>query len=132
MLRASCLCGGVRYEIRGALSGALNCHCSICRKAQGTAFRSRAAARSADLVWIAGEGLVRYYQSSPGTHRGFCSVCGSPVLSRFEADPSAFGIPLGVLDDDPLVRPKLHVHVASKAPWFTITDDLPRHDESPA
>ena len=41
MLRGSCLCGGVRYEITGPLSGALNCHCSMCRKAQGAAFRSR-------------------------------------------------------------------------------------------
>jgi len=40
MLRGSCLCGGVRYEIAGPLSGALNCHCSMCRKAHGAAFRT--------------------------------------------------------------------------------------------
>jgi len=132
MLKASCLCGGVRYEIRGALRGALNCHCSTCRKAQGAAFRSRAAARSAELVWICGEQLVSFYQSSPGNHRGFCRICGSPILSRFDADPSIFGIPLGILDDDPQIRPKRHIHVASKAPWFTIADDLPQHPEGPS
>lgn len=42
MLRGSCLCGGVRYEISGPLSYPLNCHCSMCRKAHGAAFRSRA------------------------------------------------------------------------------------------
>jgi hypothetical protein len=131
MMRASCLCGGVKYEIRGALRGALNCHCSMCRKAQGAAFRSRAAARSADLVWVAGETLVTYYESSPGNHRGFCRVCGSPVLSRFDADPSVYGLPLGIFDDDPQVRPELHVHVASKAPWHIITDDLPQHERVP-
>ena len=26
MLRGSCLCGGVKYEINGRLSGAMNCH----------------------------------------------------------------------------------------------------------
>jgi hypothetical protein len=35
-------------------------------------------------------------------------------------------LPLGALDDDPGIRPKVHMHVASKAPWFTITDDLPQ------
>jgi hypothetical protein len=131
MLRAGCLCGGVRYEIRGALRGALNCHCSMCRKAQGAAFRSRAGVSAADLVWVAGEALVTFYESSPGNHRGFCRVCGSPILSRFDANPSVYGIPLGILDDDPHVRPELHVHVASKAPWFTITDDLPQHAHVP-
>jgi hypothetical protein len=27
MLRGSCLCGGIRYEISGELYDALNCHC---------------------------------------------------------------------------------------------------------
>jgi hypothetical protein len=40
-------------------------------------------------------------------------------------------LPLGALDDDPGIKPKLHVHVASKAPWFTITDDLPQLPEGP-
>jgi hypothetical protein len=40
-------------------------------------------------------------------------------------------LPLGLLNDDPGIRPQLHVHVASKAPWFTITDDLPQFAELP-
>jgi hypothetical protein len=131
MLHGSCLCGGVRYEINGNLSAAINCHCSMCRKAQGAAFRSRAKVRAADFRFVSGEELLTFFASSPGTHRGFCRVCGSPILTKFDADPSAFGLPLGPLDDDPGVRPQAHVHVASKAPWFTITDDLPQFAELP-
>jgi hypothetical protein len=130
-LRGSCLCGGVRYEITGALTGALNCHCSMCRKAHGAAFRSRARVRAADFSWVQGEDLVTYYESSPGTHRGFCRVCGTPLLSRFDQDPTQYGLPLGALDDDPGVKPGLHVFVASKAPWFEITDQLPQCDSLP-
>jgi hypothetical protein len=97
----------------------------MCRKAQGAAFRSRASANPAEFEWLQGEGLVTFYESSAGNHRGFCSVCGSPIVTRFD-DGSYHGVPLGALDDDPGVRPELHVHVASKAPWFTITDDLPQ------
>jgi hypothetical protein len=131
VLHGSCLCGGVRYEISGALTTPLYCHCSMCRKAHGTAFRSRAGVRAADFKWVQGEELVRYYESSPGTHRGFCSVCGSPLLSRFDNRPEVFGLPLGALDDDPGVKPQYHVHVASKAPWFDITDSLPQYPELP-
>lgn len=84
MLRGSCLCGAVRYEISGPLSGALNCHCTMCRKAHGAAFRSRARVKATDFRWICGEELVAYYASSPGNHRGFCGVCGAPLLSRFD------------------------------------------------
>jgi hypothetical protein len=103
----------------------------MCRKAQGAAFRSRARVQAADFRWISGEHLVTFFESSPGNHRGFCRVCGSPVLTKFDFDASVFSLPLGVLDDDPGIRPQFHVHVANKAPWFTITDDLPQFAELP-
>ena len=46
-------------------------------------------------------------------------------------DPSNYGLPLGALDDDPGVKPKFHVFVANKAPWFDITDELPQFPELP-
>jgi len=131
MLRGSCLCGGVRYEISGPLSYPLNCHCSMCRKAHGAAFRSRARVKADDFRWTQGAELVTYYESSPGNHRGFCRVCGSPLLSRFDHDPKFYGLPLGALDDDPGIKPGFHVFVAYKAPWYDITDELPQFAELP-
>jgi hypothetical protein len=130
MIHGSCLCGGVRYRINGALSQARHCHCSMCRKGQGSAFRSRASAQISEFEWLQGESLVTFYESSAGNYRSFCRVCGSPIVTRF-GDASYYGVALGVLDDDPGVRPELHVHVASKAPWFTITDDLPQSAGGP-
>jgi hypothetical protein len=130
MIRGSCLCGGVKYRINGALSQARHCHCSMCQKAQGGAVRSRASANVTEFEWLQGESLVTFYESSPGNHRGFCRVCGSPIVTRF-GGASYCGVPLGALDDDPGVRPELHVHVASKASWFTITDDLPQFAAGP-
>lgn len=131
MLRGSCLCGGIRYQINGRLSGAMNCHCSMCRKAQGSAFRSRAAVKSVEFEFVQGEELITFYESSPGNHRGFCRVCGSPILSKFDDHPNYYGLPLGALDDDPGIRPRFHVHVASKARWYVITDDLPQLPGAP-
>jgi hypothetical protein len=129
MIRGSCLCGGIRFRITGKLYGALYCNCSMCRKASGSAFRARAAVKAADFEFVQGAEFVTFYQSSPATHRGFCRVCGSPIMSKFDAPPEYYGLPLGVLDDDPGIRPTHHVHVASKAPWFSITDDLPQLPE---
>jgi hypothetical protein len=142
VIRGSCLCGGVKFEIDGPLLRPLNCHCSLCRKQQGAAFRSRARVRRADFKWVQGEDLVTYYEATPGYRRGFCRVCGAPIVNRAEPHltPAAnhhpqtlaeFGIALGVLDDDPGVRPESHIFVGSKAPWFDITDDLPQFAEMP-
>src|SRR5215510_4020315 len=131
MLHGSCLCGSVRYEISGPLSGALNCHCVTCRKAQGAAFRSRARVKAQDFQWVQGAECVTYFESSPGHYRGFCRICGSPVLSKSGTDTSAYGLPLGVFDEDPGVRPQLHIFVGSKAPWYDITDNLPQFQEYP-
>ena len=69
---------------------------------------------------------------SPGFERGFCRICGSPIVSRSRADPElGYGLALGTLDSDPGLRPQRHVFVADKAPWFEITDDLPQHQEWP-
>jgi hypothetical protein len=128
-IRGSCLCGGVKFEITGPMMRPLNCHCTNCRKQHGAAFRSRVRVKTADFKWLQGEELVRFYESSPGFGRGFCSVCGSPVVNK----PSypEYGVPLGILDDDPGMRPELHCFAASKAPWFEISDDLPQHPEYP-
>ncbi len=40
-------------------------------------------------------------------------------------------IPIGTLDNDPGIKPSVHIFVASKAPWFEITDSLPQYPEMP-
>ncbi len=103
----------------------------MCRKAQGPTFRARARLKASDFRFTKGAELVTYYESSPGNHRGFCRVCGSPVHSKFDDHPAALGLPLGVLDQDPGIKPLFHVFVGSKAPWHDITDDLPQFQELP-
>jgi hypothetical protein len=140
-LRGSCLCGGIKFEITGPLVRPLNCHCTFCRKQHGAAFRSRARVRRGDFRWVQGEELVTYYEATPGYRRGFCRVCGSPILNYAEphsplaqnhpASLDEFGIALAVLDDDPGVHPESHIFVRSKAPWYEITDNLPQYPGYP-
>jgi hypothetical protein len=127
-VKGSCLCGGVSYAVDdGGFGRVVNCHCSMCRKATGAAFRTRASVKPAAFHWLAGEELVSRYQSSPGETRTFCRVCGA-TLATFLADREV-GLPLGTLDDDPVVRPSAHVFVDSKAAWFEIADGLPQFSE---
>jgi hypothetical protein len=136
-LHGSCLCGGIRFEIAGPLRRSSHCHCRQCQKAHGAPYRTRARVAAADFHFLQGGELVTFYESTPGTHRGFCKVCGSPMLVKFDersrsaqTDPGAttlYGIALATLDGDPGIRPDAHAFVVDKAPWFTITDDLPQY-----
>jgi hypothetical protein len=132
LLSGGCLCGGAKFRITGELFMAVNCHCSMCRKAHGAAFRSGALVRADQFSWVRGEELVADYRSSPGMHRMFCRNCGSPLIARSDAHAGILGVSLGTLDDDPGIRPAAHWNVASKASWFDITDNLPQHRSTPA
>jgi len=130
MIRGSCLCKRVRFEIRGTPGRSSHCHCSMCRKAHGAAFGSYAAVRVEDLKMVSGEELIMRYRSSPGVERTFCARCGSTLQFISEKMPGIIDVALGTLDDDPGIRVPHHIFVASKAPWFEITDGLPQYPES--
>ena len=80
MVKGSCLCGGVHYEIDGEVSLMANCHCSMCRKHHGAAFATYVGVDTADFRWVKGEDLVARYRSSPGLERGFCRTGGSNLF----------------------------------------------------
>ena len=126
-LRGGCLCGGIRYEIVGPVGKALYCHCSMCRKAHGTAFRARLSVPMSSFRFVRGEDLLTSYRSSGDTIRRFCRICGSAIVNSWDPEPESYGLAMGSLDDDPVVRPACHEFVDSKAPWYEIADDLPQH-----
>src|SRR5689334_12051273 len=128
MLEGSCLCGAVRYRIDGELGPILCCHCSMCRKAQGSAFGANAAVPAAAFRIVQGEDALRAYRSSPKKERVFCGTCGSPIFSRRDGATDV-RVRIGTLDTPITARPTAHIFVGSKATWWEITDDLPRHAE---
>ncbi len=127
MLRGSCLCGGVRYEITGEFESMSHCHCSMCRKAHGAAFATYAEVESRHLRFTSGHELICEYRSSGEAKRTFCSRCGSNLLFLPEESPNLVWVAAGGLDSDPQLRSSSHIFVESKASWFEISDDVPQH-----
>lgn len=128
VLKGSCLCGGIRYEVDAALTQIAFCHCGMCRKASGSAFGANAPIPRAAFRLVAGEALLKVYASSPGKQRRFCATCGSPVYSESDRLPQTIRLRLGLLDTPAGHRPDFHFMVSSKAEWFTISDALPQHE----
>lgn len=129
MMRGSCLCGTVRWRYASVFENMTHCHCGMCRKAHGTPFATYVTGAAAPFAWAAGTDAIVARESSPGFVRSFCRHCGSVLPNTHLGDRVA--IPAGVLDDDPGIRPSAHIYTTSQAPWYRITDDLPRHDYYP-
>jgi len=127
MIKGSCACGGVRFEFEAARAMTY-CHCANCRKLTGASFATYVHVEQPKFRWLAGEDLINRYESAPGSFRAFCRICSSLVPGQAPHLPTV-SVPAGLLDDDPGVRPRLHVFTASKAPWWEITDDLPQHEK---
>jgi hypothetical protein len=131
MIRGSCLCGKVSYELRGAPRSMYYCHCGMCRKATGSSFATNVMARAEDFVIVSGRAFVKAFESSPSEYRHFCSECGSPIYGEAHGRKGVVSVRCGTLDTDPGIRPSIHVYAASKAPWFEIRDQLPEVPGAP-
>ena len=131
--RGRCLCGDVAYELAGLPEIVQNCHCSRCRRARSAAHATNAFFKREQLTWISGEGDVENFSLPVAKRFGqaFCRRCGSAV-ARVVAETGWVGVPCGSLDDPPGRFPRGHIFMGSKAPWYEVTDSLPRWEELPA
>lgn len=118
-----CLCGGVRYRIRGPLRGVIACHCSQCRRTGGH-HSAMTSAPSANIELTASDRLV-WYRSSDTAERGFCSGCGGNLFWKL-AGRDAISITAGTLDAPTHLAVEQHIFVADKSDYYTIDDDLPK------
>ena len=127
MIKGGCLCGAVRFEIDKVRS-LTHCHCVNCRKLSGASFATYAHVDADKFRFTSGADAMRRYESSPGSFRTFCPTCGCSTPGQAPY-LKTISVPAGLLDDDPVVRPLLHVFTSSKAPWWEITDGLPQHEK---
>lgn len=128
MYTGSCLCGAIRYEIRGGIRNIVYCHCSRCRKAQGSAFGTNGIVVASEFHVVQGEGGLTGYESTPGQTRYFCRTCGSPIFSRSTARPTQVRVRIGTIESEITERPMAHIFATSKANWEEIGGDLPQYE----
>lgn len=122
-----CLCGDVRYEVKGPLRDVVNCHCSMCQKLHGT-FGAHSKARKENIRITKDTGLG-WYKTSEVARRGFCKHCGSSLFwDPFDLD--ATGIIAGSLDGPTGLKTMGHIFVSEKSDFYDITDDNPQFQES--
>jgi hypothetical protein len=130
MIKGSCLCGAVAFEIQGPLHRGRYCHCTNCRKFAGTDYAAWALAETSQLRIAPLAPHVTKFNSGGGL-RVFCSSCGSPLWYEPKGRPEVRGIPLGAIDEGAVAMPEMHVWTKSKVSWGSISDGLPQFETHP-
>lgn len=123
-----CLCGGVRYEVHGALRPVSYCHCSQCRRTSGH-YVAATACKPADLKLL-DDGGLRWYRSSPSAERGFCGECGSSLFWKPDHGRH-ISIMAGTLDTPTGLSADEHIYVADASDYYELVDGLPRFKRYP-
>lgn len=112
-----CLCGGVRYEVRGPLRSVIACHCSQCRRTSGHFVAATQAPRSA-LTILADETLT-WFRSSASAERGFCNRCGGNLFWHpLDAGTDRMSIMAGTLDPPTGLTIEQHIFTDEKSDYY--------------
>lgn len=123
-----CLCGAVRYEVRGPLRDVLLCHCVECRRWSGHVFAATAVRR--DHLVLLQSGALRWAaspESESSARRGFCGGCGSSLFWDAPARDTV-SVAAGTLDEPTRLRLLGHVYTTQAGDYYELPDDgLPRY-----
>lgn len=131
MIKGRCECGKVQYAVDAEITDLSHCHCSQCRRLHGAAFATFGGVPRDQFSYVSGKSDLRVYASSEDIDRVFCGNCGSNILADYKPEPAELYITMGTVEGDPKCPPAYHQFVGSKAPWYELVDDLPRHDTWP-
>ena len=136
-----CYCGAVRFTLTGPPNGAQACHCSICRRLQGSTFGVEAAFWPRENLTVTdGAELLTEFLSPARYSRNFCHKCGTRAFMSFEK--AAMPIPLvavypTILDEVygepallPEFKPVRHIYYANRL--YDICDGVAKFADMPA
>lgn len=120
-LSGQCLCGAVGFSAPKESDEFNMCHCNMCRRWAGSAFKGISV--PTDKLEITGAQSIKTLKTSDWAERHFCGACGSALWYRLTAGPfvGSTNIAIGLLDDTEGLRLKNEYFVDYK----TSADMLP-------
>lgn len=126
LLRGSCLCGVIGFQVSEPFKVIQHCHCTRCRRGRAAAFATNGFTSPEGVRFTRGDDHLQVYRHKEARYfaQVFCVTCGSKMPRHCPERQIAI-VPFGALDDDPGRPAERHVFAASKVPWDEITDQLP-------
>jgi hypothetical protein len=116
-LTGSCICGAVNYEIKRRPLLTVNCHCTICRRSNGSSFSTYASVLESSFYIVKGDDKIQSFVLGEKGEKNFCTVCGSPLFNKNEKYPGFYMVHYGSLHEPNNIEPSVNIFSANKLPW---------------
>ena len=129
-LTGSCACGAIAYRISKRPLVVLNCHCTLCRKINGSAFSTYASVLESSFTITRGEDQLERFAISASGAKHFCSRCGTPLFNLNQRYPGLCIIHYGSLDKPEAMHPTTNIYYGNKCPWVSTLDQLKSYPEA--
>ena len=117
--KGGCLCGAVKYEVKGEPVRVAQCHCDDCRRATGSAFATNVFVKEEDIVVLQGETKSFQHSADSGSTmtKEFCGNCGSQLFGSGSSAPGIKNIKIGSIDDVGDLKPQIEVFTSKSLPY---------------
>jgi hypothetical protein len=127
-MSGGCNCGKLRFRMDSAPIITHCCHCLMCQKVSGSAFRVNAMIETARLTIT--DGTPEPFHGAGSRKVVRCGDCGFTLWSHHPRLGEAIAIVgVGVLDEGARLAPEAHYFTRSKHPWVTLPAGLPAFAE---
>jgi hypothetical protein len=117
--KGGCLCGAVRYVLKGEPRATAICHCTHCQRQSGSLFSFNLVIREADYAQ-SGDTMVYVDNGDSGqpVQRHFCGRCGSPIYVKTALLPGKVVVKAGTLDSMEGLQPKAEIYTDHAVTWL--------------
>jgi hypothetical protein len=123
--RGGCLCGAVRYEVRGRPLSTNICFCTQCQRHTGAPMPAFLTVSEKQFRLV--QGRPASYRSSERAIRQFCGQCGSSLFWR-EDGTDGIDILLGTVDERERVAPPAYaIWAAHRIGWLPELEGIPSY-----
>jgi hypothetical protein len=117
--KGGCLCGAVRYVLKGEPRAVAICHCTHCQRQSGSVLSFNVVFGETDYEQ-SGETMAYVDRGDSGhpVYRHFCGRCGSPILATVAEAPGMVVVRAGTLDDMEGLQPQTEVYTDHAVKWL--------------
>ena len=128
-----CLCGAIRYRVKGDPMRVSVCHCTFCQRRTASAF-AIAVFFGEENVELTGNGLTTYEHTSDESNLKirlqFCRRCGTTVSAILERFPNGRVIFGGTFDDPNWFKIERHIWTRSAQHWLVLPQNVECFEKS--
>jgi hypothetical protein len=127
----SCLCGQIRYRVKGQPVVSRLCWCRDCQHIAGNGTAN--AVFPTEAIEIEGKPAEYTSVADSGNQvrRRFCAACGSHLFADNTGRLGLTVVRLGTLDDPSSITPEANIWISSAPSWACLNPDLSRSEKQP-